>query len=230
MQDSQALEKAFSDLAAIRRAIEKTNEASGQSIVQNVILGTNLAIQAAALALALLFLVFELRTNHIGTFSLLYSVKDAQFMLQGLFQTGLFLLFLVTLLYGLVFWGAKKSNQGAVSFIARNFAYLKNFSLLCDLLVKYCIFALLLFAGKPEWIAPLLMLFIGDYLLQGRFFTISLFWSLILGSLCVLGAAVQFAAGSALIAWPLGMFCLVAAFSAISLLRLQRKQSAAGAD
>jgi len=58
------------------------------------------------------------------------------------------------------------------AYIVRNFIYIKNLSLISDLLMKFIALSLAILAGKPEWIAPLLAAFTGDYLLQNRFFTL----------------------------------------------------------
>jgi hypothetical protein len=229
-EQQQSIEQAFSDLATIRRAIERVNEDENRNIVQRVVLGTNIYVQIGALAIALTFLISELVTNHLGTLALLYSAQDKEVAYMGLGNVGLFLLILLLFLYALVFRAARESHIEMGRFVARNFAYLKNFSLSCDLFVKYCLFALLVFAERPQWIAPMLVLFIGDYLLQGRFFTLPLNLSLVCGLLCVVGAIVQYYTGAALLAWPLAVFCVISVFSIGYLLQLKRSSAATTAE
>ena len=135
-------------------------------------------------------------------------------------------------LYVLVFRASRRAQEDFPRFVSRNFAYLKNLSLLSDLLVKVAALAVVIHLGQPRWLAPLLVLFVGDFLLQGRFFALPLRPSLGVGLLCVGGAGAlavwgdEVLSASTMLNVPLAVFVAV---SAMSLWHLVRRRRAARA-
>jgi hypothetical protein len=112
------------------------------------------------------------------------------------------------------------------SYITRNFKYVKNLSLISDLLMKFITLSLLLLAGKAEWMAPVLMAFTGDYLLQGRFFTLPTQISAVLGIGCLASALTQFASSSHELLIPLGVFAFITSISMARLsIRYQQQKA-----
>ena len=89
--------------------------------------------------------------------------------------------------------------------------------------MKFIGVALIVLANKPEWIAPLLVAYIGDYLLQQRFFTLSLKVSAVLGVVCIGIAISLFVKGVFTLVVPLSVFSLILAIS-ISKLAIKYKQ------
>ena len=79
-------------------------------------------------------------------------------------------------------------------------------------------------AGRPEWIPPLLLAFTGDYLVQGRLFTLPTRLAVLLGTLCIATGLYQFLAQIETLLMPLGIFTLVALISLGRLIRLSRSQ------
>jgi hypothetical protein len=134
------------------------------------------------------------------------------------------IILLLAILYLSVFAAARKSGKDFNTYAAKNFSYLKNMSFVSDLLVKYVVITLLILAGQPEWVSPICTLFVGDYLVQGRFFTLPLRLSLTSGILCILGAGFQAYIGSPLLTWP-ALAALIA--SSASLWHLQKLQAIA---
>lgn len=119
------------------------------------------------------------------TKTLMISNQPEAIKLYGIGFMGALLIGLLIPLYFVIWRAAKHNNEDVISYTARNFKYLKNLSFFSDLLMKFFGIALIVLADKPEWIAPLLIAYIGDYLLQQRFFTLPFKASAVLG-LCVL--------------------------------------------
>lgn len=51
----------------------------------------------------------------------------------------------------------------STAFVANNFHYLRNLSFVADLTKKFVVLSLLVMAGHPEGIGPVLVLFTADY-------------------------------------------------------------------
>jgi hypothetical protein len=54
------------------------------------------------------------------------------------------------------------------------------------------VLALVVLSGHGEWVPALLLLFLGDYLLQGRYFTLPLKLALLAGPICFVAAGVLY--------------------------------------
>ena len=80
-------------------------------------------------------------------------------------------------------------------------------------------------AGHPEWIPPLLLAFTGDYLVQGRLFTLPTKSAVILGVICIGTGLYQFLTDLQTLLLPLIVFTAVAMISTGRLIRLHRKQA-----
>ena len=215
------VQQAIRDLATIRRAVERTTDAVDPK-VSLITIETNLILQLAAVVIAAVFFIIELTTGHKNTTMMLISANNPELRLIGIIEVALALILLCTTLYFIVYRAAKESSREFHDYLAKNFIYLKNMSFLSDLFVKFTIFSLLIAAGKPAWVSPVLLLFIGDYLIQGRFFTLPTKEGLLLGIFCVAAASLQMVNGSALLIWPLLAF--IAAGVASILHNLQERK------
>ena len=222
---NELVQQAISDLTTIRRAMDRAAEQREGGDDSSLVFATDAMIQIGALLLAGFTLAVELATKNGVSDSLMLSKVSPNLQVLAVSQVGFLLLLLSAILYFLVWRSSKQSSVDFSSYVARNFQYLKQLSFIADLLVKYSVFVLLLFAGKGEWIAPLLLLFTGDYLVQGRLFTLPLFSSLLIGGSCMVGAIVQFYSGSSLLLWPLLAFVFISIYSLIHLASLKRQQS-----
>ena len=131
---------------------------------------------------------------------------------------------LVILLYFVIWRAARNSGEELNAYIVRNFRYARLLSYLSDLLLKFAAVALVMLAGRPEWIPPLLLAFTGDYLVQGRLFTLPTRLAVLLGTLCIATGLYQFLAQIETLLMPLGIFTLVALISLGRLIRLSRSQ------
>lgn len=227
MNNSTTLQQAAKDLALIRRAIERTSR-PGQSTSsqQRTVLDANLFLQGLALAIALALGIFELATDNVISVVLRLSPQDPSLTLFGIANIGLALLFLVVCAYFVVWRSAKHAEQPLTIYLTNNFVYLHRLSFIGDLVVKFAVVTLIILSGKPQWFAPLLTLFIGDYLIQGRFFTISLRPALLLGLACFAAAGIQVFTHHDELLWPLAIAVVISALGIMGTIRTRRALAA----
>lgn len=131
-------------------------------------------------------------------------------------EIGFIAYILLVLCIGLFFilWRASKhAGTSFETFIQKNFNFMRNIDLLSDLLIKFCFISVLFLSDKTEWISALLVLFIADFLIQGKVFRFSLKFSYTLGIILLTTAFYQFHAGLHNIKIALGLFVAVTALS-----------------
>jgi len=223
MKEKDSIQSAASDLAIIRRAIEKAGGRDPSIPAHGTAMDAGFVIQGLCLVIAVALLAFELISGREMTDIMMLSANDEELGWLGLAQVALAGLTLLMCVYFLAWRAARHSGQSFNDYLVRNFQYLRNLSLVSDLLVKFIPLSLVVLAGRPDWVAPLLSLYIADYLLQGRFFTLSTRVSLVLGGASVIAAAVQYFGYSAQLVWPLLHFSVVSAASLFFLLSARRE-------
>jgi len=222
------IQKALSDIAVIRRALNQADQDQIDSRLVGVTLDANLLIQAVAFVTALSLFLIEFASGNAITQTLMTGGQLDEFRRFGIGMMGFILFGLLVTLYFVLWRAALHNGEDMGSYITRNFKYVKNLSLISDLLMKFITLALLLLAGKAEWVAPVLIAFTGDYLLQGRFFTLPTRTSAVLGIGCLALAIAQFASGSPALLVPLGVFALIAGLSTARLaIRYQQQKTVA---
>lgn len=227
MPDTSSVQQAVSDLAMIRKAIERAQGSSQPEKARRSALEAKIWVQAISLFHALGLSVVELASGNLITESILQVTSTWELVLLGIGQVAFSLAVFVMCLYFIVWRSARHGQQELSKFIAQNFTYLRSLSLVADLLIKFIIFSLVLIAPRPEWLAPLLLVFTADYLFQGRFFTLPLSASLATGVICVGLAGLVFYSGTAELVWPLLVFAAINIASLVVLLRAHKPRSEA---
>lgn len=220
------IQKALGDIALIRRTLDQSEQDQLDSRLVGVTLEANLVLQALAFVSALLLVLLEILSGNAITHTLMVGGQFDEFRRFGIGIMAFILVGLLVALYFVLWRAALHSGESVSVYITRNFRYVKNLSLISDLLMKFITLALLLLANRPEWVAPVLLAFTGDYLLQGRFFTFPTRTSVVLGLVCVAGALVQFVSQNSSLLIPLGAFALVAGLSTARLALRQQQQKA----
>ena len=222
-QKTISLEDAVSTLHEIRRVIDRVQPHGGGVEV----LRPRLALQVGAAMIAGVFLVAEFIDGSI-TLSFLVSRFHTSYRLFGITSMGVGLFVLIAAVVTILEIGAKSSGQDTTRYIQRHFAQLSLLSFSSDLFVKYAALCGVILALRPDWVAPLLLIFTGDYLLQGRLFSLP-FKAGLIGGLLVIGVGIlQFLLGSGNMLFPLAVFTAVSLLSALSTLRERRAQSLEG--
>lgn len=228
-RDDFDVQKALADIALIRRSLDQSEEDQLDSRLVGVTLEANLVLQALAFISALLLVALEIFSGHAITHTLMIGGQIDEFRRFGIGIMAFILTGLLVALYFVLWRAALHSGESVSAYITRNFRYVRNLSLVSDLLMKFITLALLLLADRPEWVASVLLAFTGDYLLQGRFFTLPTRTSVVLGLACVAGAIAQFASQNPSLLIPLAAFALVAGLSAARLALRQQQQKALAA-
>ena len=154
---------------------------------------------------------------------MMMSTRDPELGFLGLGQVALTGVALVMCLYFLTWRGAHHAEQGFADYVARNFHYLRNLSFVSDLLVKFVPLSLLVLAGQPQLVAPLLALYIAGSLVQVRFFSIPTRMSLVFAAISFVVAASQYLAHSVQLLWPLVHFSAVTAALVVFLSAARRE-------
>lgn len=208
----QEIHQAISDLALIRRAIAGGGSETGSPPRPLLWL-----IHLGLLGLSGVLLLIEFSDSYSLTQSFLYSASDRQYRLLGIANLAFILILLVGGFYFALWHAASREEEGLDEYVRRNFSYLKGLSFLSDLFVKFAAIALVILALRPEWVAPLLLLFTGDYLIKGVFFAFPVRIGILLGLLCFGAALLQFNAGVGDVSYPLMVFFGTTVLSMLSL-------------
>lgn len=219
--NADMLTKALEDIANIRRAIEKTDGAESATAREalGITAATRWRVLVGAFVLALFFLGIELVTGFGVTRGIQVLAAEPKMRTHGLLHVAFLLAVFLGVTYSVVWHAARTAGQSFERYVSRNFNYLQNLSLFSDVFVRLVMVVLFILAQQPLWVAPVLLLFTGDFLIQGKLFLIPVNVSLIGGLLCIVGAAVQFTLGSGSLVFPLAVFALACGASLYTLRR-----------
>lgn len=223
------IQKALADVALIRRALDQTGQDQLDTRLVGVTLEANLLLQAVAFVSALALCLLEIISGNAMTYTLMTGGQLDEFRRFGIGMMGFILVGLLITLYFVLWRAALHNGENIDEYITRNFRYVRNLSLISDLLMKFITLALLLLAGKPAWVAPVLLAFTGDYLLQGRFFTLPTKASVLLGIACLAAAIAQFFSNNPALIYPFTVFALIAGISTARLVQRHQQQKSVAA-
>jgi len=176
------LTKALEDLGEIRKAIANVQQLTSRSANA---LRLEFVIHAVLTVLAGGFLIVE-STSEISFTRVLYW-SDGNHVLRWVIVAGVaaILVALCSALYVALWRGARRTGESFNDYVSRNFSPLRRASFLSDLFIKFMVVALMILVQRPDNVAPLLLLFTGDYILQGRLFVLPPKIGLAVGILCL---------------------------------------------
>lgn len=215
------------DISDIRRAVLRAEGRESTGLYARD-LSAHRTIYLIALLLAVLLIGLELFGDPSLTIRLYATHFVERFRFIAVFLI-LGLLTVLTLLFYLVVWrAARRSDESFDEYVYRHFSYLRNLSFISDLFVKFAGVALIVLAGRPDWVAPLLLIYTGDYLLQGRFFLLPIRLGLVLGILVAGAGLVQLLWFEGELEYPLGVFIATLIASLFHIRSLARPQSGRG--
>ena len=225
--DPLDVRQAIADVALLRRVlhqIEQRRTSQESAGLFGTTLNANMLLQGGALCAALVLAIVEIFSDNVISRAMMLGNESLDLRLAGIGIVALMLLGMITALYFVLWRAARHNGEEFGAYIARNFRYARHVSYLSDLLMKFVAVALVLLAGQSQWVAPLLMAFTGDYLLQGRLFTLPTKAAVALGAVCIGGALLQFLSHSDSLLIPLAVFSVISAFSIGRLIRLYQNQ------
>lgn len=222
------IQTAIRDISEIKRLIDRAEQhgSSGKKLILHS--GTHCLLYVISFVLAGLLLGAELMKFPTPSDWLIVTHYDEHVRYMGIAIIAALLLFVLALCYFIVWRAARKVDESFESYAARNFSYLRQISFLCDLLVKFCVLALIIMARRPDWVAPLLLLFTGDYLIQGRFFILPIRWGLVLGAVALLLGITQALLLSGSLLYPLILFMGCTLLSCLHVWRIGRQNATSG--
>ncbi len=222
MSNQDELQGAIQDLGAIRRAIESAEAASwGGRLIGTTSLHLVLHICLAAIVSYLVIAETLIQPSITQRYLLAFQTQEVGII--AVVQIAIVLLLLIGLLYFIVWYQSRRAQESFEDYSARHFTYLRNLSFLSDLFVKFSAISLVIIAMRPDWVAPLLFVFTGDYLIQGRFFVFPVRTSLFLGTLCVLAGTIQCIFLPGTLVYPLISFLIITLLSAGQIIRLRQR-------
>lgn len=172
MSNEQITKNSINDLAYVQRLLKKIENNEFSMPLNRFAVAINIFFQALCLVIAVFLAGYELVTDGQITASMLLSAQDSELGSLGI-RTVLIILFaLVVVFYYLVWRASVVAKRDFNMYLEANFKFLKNLSLVSDLLVKFVSLSLLVLTGQAQYVSLLLILFIGDYLIQGRYFNL----------------------------------------------------------
>lgn len=203
------IEEAVTSLHEIRRVIDRVQK----PVKGPGGLAVRLIIQMVAALAAGWYFVIEWLTGAV-TMAFMVSRLSPDYRVMGLTSMGLGIFLMVATLFCILDIGAKRSGEATQEYIARHFAQLSLLSFSSDLIVKFVALSGVILALRPDFVAPLLLIFTADYLLQGRVFTLPFRFELVAGLACVGIAVLQFLNNDASLLPALSVFTALALLSA----------------
>jgi len=219
------IRKAIADVELIRRVL---NQAENEPVeaphvdLLGVTVTANLVIQTVAVALAGALLLTEALGQRYLSRLLELGATAPDLRLLGVALIAGLLVGLVILLYLVIWRAARNSGEDFNQYLVRNFRYARLLSYLSDLFIKFVAVSLLILGGHTAWIGPLLLVFTGDYLIQGRLFTLSTRVAIGLGAFCIVAGLVQFFMGVVSLLPALVFFTAIGAASMGRLIRIRK--------
>jgi len=219
MTDFISTQQAISDIEFLKKAISNSQN---ENHINPISIDTHLILNGISFGLAASALAFEISGGGITT-DILASKTLPDLQVTGLLNVAIFLISIIIGVYAILKSRAKKEKSTLKEFASHNFIYYKNFSILADVLIKFLMFSLIILAGKPEWIAAILVLFTGDLVIHGRHFYLPLLHSFVTSALCFGIAVLMLCYSIPNIGISLGIFTFINGMSLFNILRIRNK-------
>ncbi len=218
MAYKEETQRALSDLEILKKIILNKEKQNQISIASS---STHKILHFIALFFASIFILMDLPSIDLLTTDVIKSASDPILQRMGVINIGIVLLLFIVGAYYVLYKQALKNQHDFSKYVSRYFIYFKNLSFCTDVLVKYAFFSVLVFTGKPEWIAPALLLFLGDWVANGRFFIFKVQMSIAIAIACIALAAILFIMSIYWLWIPLAVFIAVAVLSLYEIIKFE---------
>jgi len=206
-------EKALEDLNFVSDIIKQFEESRLEKNVPA--LKAQLWIDLFLLLSCGTLLFVEWATMGMITRDFYYSVQDSEFRKSGLINLGIITALGLGFIYLLTWINWKKTSLSFSKFLEKNFNYLKKLNIGVDFCTKFIALSLVIAAGKIEYVAPLLLIFQFDILLQGKIFNFTFKQGSIFGLSALAIALWMLSDNQASMMFPLAFFFAIALYSAL---------------
>ena len=221
-QQANVQSTAVSDLAYIQRLLQRIENQESSVPMNKLAADANIFFQVLCLILAVIFAGIEITHQNQITNNMLQANQDSELGLLGMKTVLYILASALGLFYYLTWRASQNANKDYVNYLEHNFKTLKNLSLVSDLSVKFAILFLIVVSGQAQFINVILILFMGDYLMQSRFFHLPNKLSAVLGLMSFALSAVLFSMHDASLLYALIVFVLLTGSSIFNLIRNKR--------
>lgn len=205
------LKKALDDINALRNLIEGSQGENSQSGLLGFV--PNMFIHGLLLLFSLTGIYYELMNDYQVSGLIVLTANSRESQIIGLSAMMTVFMLGVLILYFVIWLAAINSKMNFNAYIMRNFKYLRGISFLSDLAVKALFLSLLILSKHPQWISPLLFVFLSDYLIQKRLFIIPPRLSILIAGFGFVAAYFQFSSGYSQVIWPLCMSIFITLLS-----------------
>lgn len=213
-------DKALDDLRFVADVIKQFEEARNDK--KTPVLKAQIMIEAFLLFSSATLLFVELVTGGAITRDFYYSIQDTEFRKAGLVNLGITVSFGLLLMYAIAWFAWKKSELKFSAFLQKNFSYLAKLNVGIDFCTKFVALSLVIVSGKIEYVAPLLLVFQFDVLIQGKIFHLKLIQGIGLGFLALGLAFWMLWAHESSVAYPLAFFAASVMLSTLNTLKKLR--------
>lgn len=223
MSDNHSTQQALSDLQIMRQAMMRPRNRAPLSVDS---IDTHLMLNVGALAFTLGLGIWEL-SGELTNDMLLTAHMAPELRLSALGLVGAVLGVLLAAAYAFIRIKSKERHISFNDYSERYFTYFKNISAVSDVVVKFIVTAMLIMAGRPELVAPVFVLFIGDLVMQGRLHIMMPKAAGAVGGACVVASVGMAVAGVTSIMWPIAAFSAACVISIVHILRYRRQMTKA---
>lgn len=203
MTTNPFLKQAVEDIQLIKSMVHESGEMRDPALRCKVNL-LNVQLHRIALLGSIIVLIPEM-AGGLVTRAIMASANIPDLKTYGLFNILYVLILICTFIYVEVHSFVSKNSESKV-YVKSYFSYLANYRFATDLLIKFIPVVFILAIGRPEYLSSLFVLYIAEYLFQGRFFRLSRNKSILLGATCLLIAISMAVEGCAEILIPALLF------------------------
>lgn len=210
MTTNPFLKQAVEDIQLIKSMVHESGEMKDPALKRKVNL-LNVQLHRTALLVSILVLIPEM-AGGLVTNAIMASANMPNLRTYGLVNILYVLILLCTFIYLEVHSFVSKNSESK-AYVKNYFSYLANYRFATDLLIKFLPVVFILAIGRPEYLSSLFVLYIAEYLFQGRFFKVSRNKSILLGVTCLLIAISMAVGGCAEILIPALLFFSITVLS-----------------
>jgi hypothetical protein len=220
--ETPKIARAMQDLAELRNLVAGISGLSEPRSLMGI--KVQITVHVVALALCSLLCILELVTHHNATNFLYASYHVEEWRFIGVGTIAAIMLALMASLYLVTWRSTRGTDEPLAQWLERNLLYSNHTAFISDLFVKFAAISCVILARRPDWVAPLLVVFTGDYLLQRRFFVLPATLSRILGLLCLIWGTYFFIYIEGLLLYAYPVFIGTAGLSLWRLLTLRNRR------
>lgn len=224
IKEIKSTTQASHDLSLIRETLKISEKFQEGTLFNLPALKGLLYAQVIALSVAASLFIVEWLEGGIFTTELALSRYDSSFQVDYLSQVAMFLLCCVSLLYYPLWKSSRQNEENLSIFLSKRISSLKLMSFSGDLAIKFGVYSILVLAGVGQYVAPLLCLFLLDYILQRRYFHFPESWGLGMALFPISVTLFLLKSPTGNLLYPLGLFVFLSLVSVVNIAQEIKKK------